>query len=54
MKGPFPDIHFVATGGIDANNAPAFLDAGVTAVAIGSALEDEEQLPLLARMVTRA
>lgn len=54
MKGPFPDIRFVATGGIDANNAPAFLDAGVTAVAIGSALEDEEQLPLLARMVARA
>lgn len=50
MKGPFPDIHFVATGGIDANNAAAFLDAGATAVAIGSALEDENQLPLIAQL----
>jgi 2-dehydro-3-deoxyphosphogluconate aldolase/(4S)-4-hydroxy-2-oxoglutarate aldolase len=52
MKGPFPDIHFVATGGVDANNATAFLDAGASAVAVGSALEDEEQLPLLAQLAT--
>jgi 2-dehydro-3-deoxyphosphogluconate aldolase/(4S)-4-hydroxy-2-oxoglutarate aldolase len=53
MKGPFPDIHFVATGGVDANNAKAFLDAGATAVAVGSALEDEAQLPLLAQLAAR-
>lgn len=53
MKGPFPDIRFVATGGVDANNARSFLDAGVAAVAVGSALEDEKQLPLLAQLVER-
>jgi len=53
MRGPFPDVTFVATGGIDAGNAADFLDAGVAAVAIGSALEDEGQLPLLARIVGR-
>jgi 2-dehydro-3-deoxyphosphogluconate aldolase/(4S)-4-hydroxy-2-oxoglutarate aldolase len=54
IKGPFPDINFVATGGIDANNATVFLDAGATAVAVGSALEDEKQLPLLAQIVAHA
>jgi 2-dehydro-3-deoxyphosphogluconate aldolase / (4S)-4-hydroxy-2-oxoglutarate aldolase len=54
MRGPFPQVTFVATGGIDASNATDFLDAGVNAVAIGSALEDEEQLPLLAQIVGRA
>lgn len=53
MKGPFPDIRFVATGGIDASNARTFLDAGATTVAVGSALEDEKQLPLLAQLVER-
>jgi len=51
MRGPFPDITFVATGGIDAANAPRFLDAGVAAVAVGSAIEDEAQLPLIAGLV---
>jgi 2-dehydro-3-deoxyphosphogluconate aldolase/(4S)-4-hydroxy-2-oxoglutarate aldolase len=51
MRGPFPDVTFVATGGIDAANAPRFLDAGVAAVAVGSAIEDEAQLPLIAGLV---
>ncbi|WP_243716080.1 bifunctional 4-hydroxy-2-oxoglutarate aldolase/2-dehydro-3-deoxy-phosphogluconate aldolase [Actinomadura darangshiensis] len=50
MRGPFPAMNFVATGGIDAGNATGFLDAGAAAVAVGSALEDAEQLPLLARI----
>lgn len=53
MRGPFPDMNFVATGGIDANNATDFLNAGAAAVAIGSALEDEKQLPLIARLLGR-
>lgn len=39
--GPFPRARFVATGGISAANAPAFLAAGCGAVAIGSALNAE-------------
>lgn len=53
LRGPFPGVRFVATGGIDANNAEQFLDAGAVTVAVGSALEDEAQLPLLAELVKR-
>ena len=48
MKGPFPEVKFVATGGLDARSAGTFLEAGVRVVAVGSALEDPEQLRLLA------
>jgi Entner-Doudoroff aldolase len=51
LAGPFPDVRFVATGGLDARNAGQFLDAGAVAVGVGSALEDDEQLPLLAQLV---
>lgn len=51
MKGPFPGINFVATGGMDASNAEDFLAHGVRVVAVGSALADPEQLPRLAAIV---
>lgn len=51
MRGPFPQAKFVATGGMDAGNARAFLDSGVQVVAVGSALEDETQLPALAALI---
>jgi 2-dehydro-3-deoxyphosphogluconate aldolase/(4S)-4-hydroxy-2-oxoglutarate aldolase len=38
LRGPLPEIGVVATGGIDATNARAFLDAGAVAVGIGSAI----------------
>ncbi|MDF2554297.1 MAG: 2-dehydro-3-deoxyphosphogluconate aldolase [Microbacterium sp.] len=53
IRGPFPGVRFVATGGMDAANAEAFLDAGVRVVAVGSALEDESQLPRLAELLAR-
>lgn len=37
MRGPFPDIRFVATGGIDASNAGDFLSAGAGAISLGAA-----------------
>jgi 2-dehydro-3-deoxyphosphogluconate aldolase/(4S)-4-hydroxy-2-oxoglutarate aldolase len=37
MRGPFPGVKFVATGGITAQTAPGFLAAGARAVAAGSA-----------------
>ncbi|WEG08840.1 bifunctional 4-hydroxy-2-oxoglutarate aldolase/2-dehydro-3-deoxy-phosphogluconate aldolase [Microbacterium horticulturae] len=52
MRGPFPQATFVATGGMDAASAPAFLNAGVQVVAVGSALEDPAQLPALAQLVS--
>jgi Entner-Doudoroff aldolase len=47
MRGPFPDIKFVATGGIDASNATQFLDGGALAVGVGSAFTDPELLDAL-------
>ncbi|GAA3244391.1 bifunctional 4-hydroxy-2-oxoglutarate aldolase/2-dehydro-3-deoxy-phosphogluconate aldolase [Dactylosporangium siamense] len=38
LRGPFPEARFVATGGIDATNARAFLDAGAAAVGVGTAI----------------
>ncbi|WP_327655747.1 bifunctional 4-hydroxy-2-oxoglutarate aldolase/2-dehydro-3-deoxy-phosphogluconate aldolase [Streptomyces sp. NBC_00483] len=51
MRGPFPEVPFVATGGMDAGNASAYLAAGAKVVAVGSALEDPAQLPLLAELL---
>ncbi|MGV1009743.1 MAG: bifunctional 4-hydroxy-2-oxoglutarate aldolase/2-dehydro-3-deoxy-phosphogluconate aldolase [Dermatophilaceae bacterium] len=53
MHGPFPEVAFVATGGVDSSNARDFLQAGARAVAVGSALERPDQLPALAELVTR-
>jgi 2-dehydro-3-deoxyphosphogluconate aldolase/(4S)-4-hydroxy-2-oxoglutarate aldolase len=38
LLAPFPEARLVPTGGIDADNAAAFLDAGAAAIAVGSAL----------------
>lgn len=53
MRGPFPHIHLVATGGVDAANAGAFFAAGAAAVAVGSALADPEQLGRLADLTRK-
>jgi len=51
IRGPFPQVRFVATGGMDANNAAEFLAAGVRVVAVGSALEDPAQLGRLSGLL---
>jgi 2-dehydro-3-deoxyphosphogluconate aldolase/(4S)-4-hydroxy-2-oxoglutarate aldolase len=38
LKGPFPDIRLMATGGITIENAPSFIDAGACCVGVGGAL----------------
>ncbi len=38
LRGPFPDVELIATGGIDAASARDFLGAGCVAVGVGSAL----------------
>lgn len=42
LRGPFPEIECIATGGIDATNARAFLEAGCVAVGVGSAIARAE------------
>jgi 2-keto-3-deoxy-6-phosphogluconate aldolase len=54
IRGPFPDIELIATGGIDATNARSFLEAGCVAVGVGGALvraEPAERRALLASIV---
>jgi 2-dehydro-3-deoxyphosphogluconate aldolase / (4S)-4-hydroxy-2-oxoglutarate aldolase len=53
MRGPFPDVRFVATGGVTVANAAGFLSAGARALALGSALADPAQLDGLSRLVPR-
>ena len=54
IRGPFPGIRFVATGGLDAANVSDFLDAGVRVAAVGSALEDPAQLDRLGALLAAA
>src|SRR6478609_4709677 len=51
IRGPFPQVRFVATGGLDASNVEQFLDAGVRVAAVGSALEDPAQLELMSQLL---
>ena len=50
MRGPFPQIKLVATGGLDARTAPDYLAAGARAAAVGSALADPAQVDLLSKL----
>ena len=40
LKGPFPDIEFVPTGGVNLDTITGFLEAGCCAVGVGSDLVD--------------
>lgn len=51
LRGPFPDVRFVATGGVDILSAPAYLAAGAAAVSLGSAIEEPGQLERVSELV---
>ena len=53
MRGPFPEVRFVATGGMSVANAEQYLDAGASAVSLGSALSDPAQLDRLPELIAR-
>jgi len=44
LKGPFPHIEFVPTGGVSLETTPAFIKAGATAVAVGGELVNNKAL----------
>jgi 2-dehydro-3-deoxyphosphogluconate aldolase / (4S)-4-hydroxy-2-oxoglutarate aldolase len=44
LKGPFPHIDFVPTGGVNLETTPEFIKAGATAVAVGGELVDLKAL----------
>ena len=53
IHGPLREIEIIPTGGIDASNAQAFLDAGAAALGIGSSLvkaTPDERRTLIARI----
>jgi 2-dehydro-3-deoxyphosphogluconate aldolase/(4S)-4-hydroxy-2-oxoglutarate aldolase len=50
LAGPFPQVDFVAVGGIDAASAASFIEAGALGVGIGSALEVGELPALVERL----
>jgi 2-dehydro-3-deoxyphosphogluconate aldolase/(4S)-4-hydroxy-2-oxoglutarate aldolase len=50
MRGPFPQVKLVATGGLDARTAPDYFAAGARVVAVGSALADPAQVDLLSKL----
>jgi 2-dehydro-3-deoxyphosphogluconate aldolase/(4S)-4-hydroxy-2-oxoglutarate aldolase len=40
LHGPFPEVRFVATGGVSPANAAEFIDAGAAAVSLGASFAD--------------
>ncbi|MEC5148564.1 bifunctional 4-hydroxy-2-oxoglutarate aldolase/2-dehydro-3-deoxy-phosphogluconate aldolase [Cryobacterium sp. GrIS_2_6] len=51
MKGPYPDMNFIATGGVTALNAPDFLSSGVSVVGLSSSFADDAQLGLVRGLI---
>jgi 2-dehydro-3-deoxyphosphogluconate aldolase/(4S)-4-hydroxy-2-oxoglutarate aldolase len=47
LRGPLPDIPLVPTGGVSAENAPAFLSAGAIAVGVGSWLTGSRDIAVV-------
>ncbi len=44
LRGPFPQIEFIPTGGVNLETTPEFIKAGAAAVAVGSELVDIKAL----------
>ena len=49
LRGPIPDVPLLVTGGVDASNAGAFLQAGAAAVGVGSGLVAADDVAAAAR-----
>jgi 2-dehydro-3-deoxyphosphogluconate aldolase/(4S)-4-hydroxy-2-oxoglutarate aldolase len=50
MRGPFPEVGFVAVGGISAANASMFIDAGAIGVGVGGELGNADTIEKLAQL----
>lgn len=49
MRAPFPQVTFVATGGMTTATLAEYRAAGARVVALGSALQDPDELTALGR-----
>lgn len=54
MAGPFPDMRYVATGGVGVNEVGAYLRAGASVIGIGSALASPEALATLTEQISQS
>ncbi|MBB1510977.1 bifunctional 4-hydroxy-2-oxoglutarate aldolase/2-dehydro-3-deoxy-phosphogluconate aldolase [Tessaracoccus sp. MC1756] len=54
MHSPLPGPKFIATGGVDADNAASFLQAGAIGLGLGSCLKDHKQLEDIAALLREA
>ena len=54
QKGPYPDTKFIATGGVAAQDAPAFLAAGTSVVGLSGAFADDAELDLVRALIAGA
>ncbi len=44
VRGPLPQVRLIPTGGVSAENAAAFIQAGAAAIAVGSSLVDAKSV----------
>lgn len=51
MKGPYPEMNFIATGGVTAVNAVDFLANGVSVVGLSGAFADDAQLESVRQLI---
>lgn len=51
IQGPFPDLQYVATGGLTAQAVPDFLAAGARVAAVGTALADPAEYERLVELI---
>ena len=53
LRGPFPEVGFVPTGGVDFGSIDSFLEAGAIGVGLGSELTRDSGLEELERWLTQ-
>ncbi|MFC7529122.1 bifunctional 4-hydroxy-2-oxoglutarate aldolase/2-dehydro-3-deoxy-phosphogluconate aldolase [Actinoplanes sp. GCM10030250] len=53
IRGPFPDMSYVATGGVNLPDAPCYLTAGANLVAFGASAVAAERRAALANLVQK-
>ncbi|MEV2278895.1 bifunctional 4-hydroxy-2-oxoglutarate aldolase/2-dehydro-3-deoxy-phosphogluconate aldolase [Nocardiopsis sp. NPDC049922] len=53
LRGPFPELRVVATGGVDATSAPEYLRAGALGVGVGRSPAESGGLPDLVAALSR-
>ena len=50
IRGPFPDVKYLATGGVSLEAAPSYIDAGASIVAFGASAVTTQRINALASL----